>query len=212
MPSILQDNQWDCSVAVELTQWTKLFRTKLGSQMLEASDAEMVQEMLREVSNLRHTAVHRLPMTAKKISQLLASAVQFAGTLRDNLRAAQLEELQHSLDSKIKAMEMNKNVLEDAAASKLQEIQRKREELDDMEATVVQDMLRNDRNNKALIGQLLEDSTRETFGLLVMARQEDEIDGGLKGKGIENNRIEDEQGEAEGVEGKQTGDEESEET
>lgn len=164
MPSVLQQKRWDCSTAGELTQWTKLFRKGKDRPYTAALDFKN-KELLKEVSNLRHTAVHRLPTTARGVSQLLKSATVFAQYLQDGLRAAQLEELQSDVDSKIKAMELNKNVLEDTASSKLQDIQRQREELDRMEAKLIEDILREDLDNKALIGQLLEDSVRGIFRL-----------------------------------------------
>ncbi|KAH8656439.1 hypothetical protein BGZ61DRAFT_434384 [Ilyonectria robusta] len=164
MPSVLQQKRWDCSTAGELTQWTKLFRKGKGRPYTAALDFKD-KELLKEVSNLRHTAVHRLPTTARGVSQLLKSATVFAQYLQDGLRAAQLEELQSDVDSKIKAMELNKNVLEDTASSKLQDIQRQREELDRMEAKLIEEILQEDLDNKALIGQLLEDSVRGIFRL-----------------------------------------------
>jgi hypothetical protein len=89
------------------------------------------------------------------------------------LRAAQLEELQSDVDSKIKAMELNKNVLEDTASSKLQDIQRQREELDRMEAKLIEETLQQDLDNKALIGQLLEDSVRGIFRFQMDATSKD---------------------------------------
>ena len=68
----------------ELTQWTKIFRKKQGKYLhtlpteLRAKEA---QGLLAAVSNLRHTAVHRLPTTARGISQLLESTVRLAQIL-----------------------------------------------------------------------------------------------------------------------------------
>jgi len=164
IPVVLQEKGWDCPDAVELTQWTKLFRRENPRYYTPAIEFKD-KELLKMVSNLRHTAVHRLPTTARGISQLLDSAMTFAQHLHDDLRAAQLEELQSEVESKIKAMELNKNVLEDTASSKLQDIQRQREELDRMETKLVKEMLQEDVDNKTLIGQLLEDSVRDIFSL-----------------------------------------------
>ncbi len=89
--------------------------------------------------------------------------MRLAQILHDNLRATQLEEVLSEVDSKIEAMELNKNVLEDTASHKLQEIQRRREELDRLEAELIQRMLQDDLDNKALVAQLLEDSVRGIF-------------------------------------------------
>ena len=57
-------------------------------------------------------------------------------------------------------MELNKNVLEDTVSCRLREIQEKREELDRMEAEVIRKMLRDDMDNKLLIGQQLDNSVQ----------------------------------------------------
>ena len=167
MPAVLVEKEWDCPAAVELTQWTKLFRRNRGRYQLRELPpelrAEEAPELLTMISNLRHTAVHRLPTTAKGISKLLESAMRLARILGDDLRAAQLEEVWSELNSKIKAMELNKNVLEDTVSCRLQEIQRQREELDRTEKELIRGMLKDDMDNKALVGQLLEDSVRGIF-------------------------------------------------
>ncbi|KAF2187139.1 hypothetical protein K469DRAFT_749501 [Zopfia rhizophila CBS 207.26] len=84
-------------------------------------------------------------------------------TLQGTLRAAQLEELHNEIDSKTKAMELNKNVLEVGLARELQEIRRRREELDKEESRLTANMLEEDLENKLLIGSLLEESVRKIF-------------------------------------------------
>lgn len=175
MPLILQEKRWDCPAAVELTQWTKIFQTRKDKLRLHTVPTDFgtkeMKELLTTVSNLRHTAVHRLPTTARGVSQLLESAMKLAQILQDDLRAAQLEELWCDVNSQIKAMELNKNVLEDTVSGKLQDIQRKRGELDRMEVELIQGMLKDDMDNNALIGQLLGDSIRRIFG-----KREEEAD------------------------------------
>ena len=151
-------------MAVELTKWTKLFRNGKGTLTAQTISIDLASreshKMLTAVTCLRHTAVHRLPTTARGISQLLGAAVKLARTLQDDLRAAQLDELRCEIDIQIEAMELNKNVLEDTVSA---EIQRRREELERMEIELIQRMLEDDMNNKILIGRLLEDSICRIF-------------------------------------------------
>jgi hypothetical protein len=60
-------------------------------------------------------------------------------------------------------MELNKNVLEDNLSVELREIRRQREELDRREKQLISDMLNEDRENKSLIGSLLEESLQKIF-------------------------------------------------
>ncbi|KAL8407822.1 hypothetical protein RB594_006584 [Gaeumannomyces avenae] len=134
MSGLLQEKNWECPAAAELTEWTSMFlKGKSRWPGLPKELGEEGRELLLEVANIRHTAVHRLPTTAKELS------------------------------SKIKAMELNKNILEDTLASELQAIQKQRKGLDEKEARLIQAMLKDDMDNKALIGQLLEESVRKTF-------------------------------------------------
>src|SRR5436190_12429427 len=113
--------------------------------------------------SLLNTAVHRLPTSARGIGQLIQSAVKLAEAIQDPIRAAQLEELHYEIDSKIKAMELNKNVLEDGLCHQLQEIHRQREVLNKKEKDLIAGVLRDDLENKTLVGLLLEESVRNIF-------------------------------------------------
>ena len=182
MSSILKQKKWECSSAVELTKWIKIFRKKEGKVHLPPLppeiDSDTLGVILAKVSDLRHTAVHRLPTTAKGISRLLEHAVKFAQILQDTVRAAQLDDMRSALDSQIQAMELNKNALEDMATVELLEIQRQREELDRREAALIDGMLKDDLENKALVGQLLEDNARGIFhgGNNVLSRSHAKVD------------------------------------
>jgi hypothetical protein len=74
-----------------------------------------------------------------------------------------VQEIHHEINSKIKAMELNKNVLEDELNTQLREIQRQREELDRKEKDVTVTTLREDMENKTLIGLLLEEAVQKIF-------------------------------------------------
>ncbi len=107
VPSLLQERKWECAAAGELTQWTKIFRSNRAKPWASTLGTDFgsgeARGMLTAVSNLRHTAVHRLPTTARGVSQLLESAVKLMQVLEDGLRAAQLEELWSDVNSKIKS-------------------------------------------------------------------------------------------------------------
>ncbi|KAH8892394.1 hypothetical protein GQ53DRAFT_861628 [Thozetella sp. PMI_491] len=159
MPAVLERQKWDCAAAVELTQWTNVFTE---SKMTEFRTHEG-KEVLRKVSRLRHTAVHRLPTTARGVCELLEFALRLTQYLQDDVRYTQLEATCGEVSSRIKAMEMNKNVLEHDATAKLQEIQRQREALDKAEADLIQATADSDRENRQLVRRLLEESIGRIF-------------------------------------------------
>lgn len=162
---MLQDKGWDCAAAAELTKWTRILYNRSSElpQSALASSGSSLNKILMSTDTLRHSAVHRLPTTARGVSELIESALRLTETLQDYQRAAQLEELHSELNSKIQAMELNKNALEDEYAREMQEIRRQREELDKKEERLKVNMLAGDLENKLLIGLLLEDSVKRIF-------------------------------------------------
>ncbi|KAI0827492.1 hypothetical protein F5Y06DRAFT_283720 [Hypoxylon sp. FL0890] len=160
LPGVLEEREWDCASSAELTKWTRLLAKKSNKVPAEAFTLGKtpLTEVLFATNKLRHSAVHRLSTTARGIQDLIKSAVALAFTLGDHKRASQLEEMSYELDSKIKAMDLNKNALENSATAGLEEIQRQREALDKKEKEVIASMMKNDQENKALVGALLEDS------------------------------------------------------
>ncbi|KAF1979850.1 hypothetical protein BU23DRAFT_637267 [Bimuria novae-zelandiae CBS 107.79] len=154
LPSIFQNNGWDCAAAAELTKWTRVLAKHSAKlpQYVFASSGFPLNEILFSTHKLRHSAVHRLPTTARGVSQLVESALRLTETLQDHLRAAQLEELHSELDSKTKTMELNKK-----------QIRRQREELDKKDECLRANTLAGDSENKLLIGSLLEESVRKIF-------------------------------------------------
>ncbi|KZL68385.1 ubiquinol-cytochrome-c reductase cytochrome c1, partial [Colletotrichum incanum] len=180
IPDVVQQKGWDCASAVELTKWAKTFdkqMTKLPSDAI-ATTSSSITDVLYPTHELRHTAVHRLPTPARRISQMLRAALKLAEALQDLTRAAQLEELVSEVDAKIKAMELTKNALEDRALSQLEGIRRQREELDRQEKGLTEEMVKDDHDNKMLIGRLLEASVKEIFeGTKSHTLEEEETDG-----------------------------------
>lgn len=159
LPHFLEKRGWDCPAAVELTKWANFLGRHSEKLPAEAFDrATPLKTLLVKNHLLRHTAVHRLPTTARAISQLLQNAIELTSALYDHRRAAQLDTLKCELDSKIKAMELNKNVLENQTTEKLQDIRRQREELVRQERELLENMVSEDLRNKALVGTLLEQS------------------------------------------------------
>ncbi|KAL1962115.1 hypothetical protein VTN77DRAFT_582 [Rasamsonia byssochlamydoides] len=165
MPSILEEHAWDCPQAVELTKWTKVFakRAKQFPENAFKLSGPSLNEVLHATNKLRHTAVHRVPTTSRGVETLITSAMKLAEALQDPLRTAQLRELRFEVESKIKAMELNKNVLEDALSQELGVIHRQREELNRREKDSIARVLQEDRENQSLIGVLLEESVKRIF-------------------------------------------------
>ena len=165
LPAVVESNGWECPDAVELTKWTRLLirrSERLPAHALTTTD-HTLSSVLLATHRIRHTAVHRLPTTARGITELIGAAVKCAEVLQDNVRALQLEELRTEIGGKIEAMELNKNALENFAARELADIQRRREELARLERETIENMKKHDNEHKSLVGSLVEESVRRIF-------------------------------------------------
>lgn len=176
LPSILEEKGWECASSVELTKSTQLlavYSTKIPKEAFINLGATPLTQILYATNRLRHSAVHRLPNTARGIRDLCRCGYALAATLGDHARAAQLDGICNELDDKMETMKLNKNALEDAATAGLDEIKRQREELDRREKEVIARMVKEDKQNKAFMGVLLEDSVNR-----ILAERLSDIDEG----------------------------------
>ena len=175
-PNLLTNKNWDCAEAIELNKWTLTFIKRYGKLPAGAFQKpnSSIQKVLLTVNKLRHSAVHRLRISAKGIVQMVDAAVKFAETLSDSVRASQLEELYQELKGKIKSQELNKNYLETKLKGELDEIERQREELAKREREAVSRMVIEDEDNMHFIGSLLEGKLRN---ILNGGDADDGIDG-----------------------------------
>ena len=164
LPLKLQENGWDCFKAVELTNWTKTLPNWCGllpKDALDLNKRTLIKQVLFSTHNLRHSAVHRLPTSTRGICQIIKSALRLAKMLQVPLHTTQLEELHHKIEARVKCMELNKNFLEDRLNKDLQEIRRQHKELNKKEKELITLTLREDQENKSLMGVLLQESLRE---------------------------------------------------
>ena len=152
---------------MELTKWTRTLAKrcdKLPTSAIDNDSEVPLKDVFFSTNVLRHTAVHRLLITARGIHKMIQSASRLARTLGDHSRAAELENLFLEIGSRIRDMELNKNFLENRLDEQLQAISEQRAELDRMEKEAIAAMLQEDQENKLLIGSFLEDAIKITFG------------------------------------------------
>ncbi|KAF8540206.1 hypothetical protein BDD12DRAFT_880863 [Trichophaea hybrida] len=137
---------------------------KVPTSAVDNGSEAPLKEVFFSTNVLRHTAVHRLPTTARGIHKMIQSASRLAQTLGDHSRAAELENPHLEIGSRIRDMELNKNFLENRLDEQLQAISEQRAELDRKEREAIATMLQKDQENKLLIGSFLEDAVNITFG------------------------------------------------
>lgn len=167
LPHVLDSHGWDCAAAVELTKWLPVIRqhaNQIPADALTLADGSTLTQTLSATHRLRHAAVHRLPTTARELNKSIHCALALASALQDSKRAAQFDALHHEIESKIHAMELHKNALEDTLRLELEAIAARRKELELQEAACIAKMLADDRENKALIARLLAEFVPRAFG------------------------------------------------
>ncbi|KAL2845199.1 hypothetical protein BJY01DRAFT_235009 [Aspergillus pseudoustus] len=140
-PQLLVKKGWDCPEAVELTEWTKLLPQYLG----EMATTKKRSELLRLLCELRHSAVHRLRMTAAGVERLAENAQLFLEVLRDSDRLESVSRLRRELSMAIDELKRNKDFLEGRYIGELKEIQAKRAALDMWERNAKDAMINGDR-------------------------------------------------------------------
>jgi hypothetical protein len=136
---------------------------KIPAYAIDNESKTSLEDVFFSTNILRHTAVHRLPTSAKRIYKMIQFAAGLAKALGDQPRAAQLEHLHLEIESRLRDMEINKNFLENRLDEQLRAISEQRAELDRKEQEAIEAMLKDDRENKILIGSFLEASCREAF-------------------------------------------------
>jgi hypothetical protein len=95
---------------------------------------------------------------------MVHSALRLASTLGDIPKATRLESLEGEIEGRIKGMQLNKNFLENRLDEQYRAIWEQRAELDRMEEDAIATMLKEDRENRTLIGSLIESSVKTIFG------------------------------------------------
>ena len=133
---------------------------KIPAGALDKPSGEPLEDIFFATNKLRHSAVHRLPTSARGIHKLIHSVLRLAKVLGDFSRAALLEDLHLEIERRIRDMELNKNFLEERLDKQLHAIQEQRAELDRKEQEAIATMLREDQENKLLIGSFLEASIK----------------------------------------------------
>lgn len=166
LPQVLDTQGWDCAAAVELTKWSQILKQhsdKIPTDAITLANGSTLSQLLLATHRLRHAAVHRLPTTAREVNRFVQSAIKLTEALQDSKHAAQLDDLHQEIGSKINAMELSKNALEETLRLELESIASRRKELDEEEANCINKMLVDDRENKALIANLLGEFVRKVL-------------------------------------------------
>lgn len=154
----LHSKGWDCPEAVELNVWSKLLLS--NSDKLAISKVEQLGKPLDMVfdtlAQLRHTAVHRLRVSANRIEQFMIDSELLAILLEDDICAKTMCQLRRETQLTIGELQRNKDLLESTLSDELKKIDAQRTELNRLEREAVDNMVKEDKEYQGFAGANLE--------------------------------------------------------
>ncbi|KAK5077834.1 hypothetical protein LTR64_003765 [Lithohypha guttulata] len=157
MPELIKSEGWDCAEALELNIWTRKMESREDKFLAEdvAELGKPFNDLLDTVAQIRHTAVHRLRISANRIGLYLQDAESLSRLLHDRGCLQSLSRLRRETHLAIEDLKGNKDLLESQLAVKMKDITARRAELDRLEGSVVADMMREDQEYAQLVGKSL---------------------------------------------------------
>ncbi|GAP86305.1 putative ubiquinol-cytochrome-c reductase cytochrome [Rosellinia necatrix] len=176
MPDVLEKKGWGCSEAAELNLWAAEFQQRQSHFSDKVDDVgRPLPELLRSVAHIRHTAVHRICISARGLEQFLMNAESFMTLLGDTARLRVLTGIRRNVQQTIEELERNKHVLSSKLKETLRRLAAQRAELDRVEEAAILNMMREDGEYQASAGKNLEEVvTFSEVTFPVAAAKEDE--------------------------------------
>ena len=158
----VQNEGWGCAESAELNRWPQIFL--LNQDKFLPTDLQELgkpfAQVLNSITQIRHTAVHRLRISANRLEQFMIDAEAIARLLRNDNDVQRLTRLRVNTQVTIDELKRNKDLLESKLSSKLRKIASQRAELDRLEHVAIVEMLKEDNEYKLLAGANLEEAIR----------------------------------------------------
>ncbi|KAF4343960.1 hypothetical protein FBEOM_2067 [Fusarium beomiforme] len=153
-PSILRDRGWDCPELVELNDWTGILSRE--GLLKGTNTPKSLNDFLRSIANIRHTAVHRLRTNSIGLETFLADAGAFAEILsRDGAQVGVISKLRSDTGAAISELRQNKQFLQLQLERTLLDIEQQRAELDRREQEAINHMREEDKRYQEIAGERL---------------------------------------------------------
>lgn len=166
LPTVLQQARFDCPAAVELTRWIKILtkhRDKLGTTIAPGLKTPSFPTLMRSMRVLRHTIVHRIPVSAATVFQLVDSAAELAKVLQDDARAKLMRDIWEDVAVNLEETNTELEALRETVNEELEEICQAREELDRKEKDIISQALSKEAERGRERGQRLEQTVSDTI-------------------------------------------------
>ncbi|KAH6874201.1 hypothetical protein B0T10DRAFT_449413 [Thelonectria olida] len=157
MPDVLQKNRWDCPESAELNIWaTEFLQRQSEFADRKSNTGKPLEKLFHSVADVRHTAVHRIRVSARGIEQFLLDAEGLATLLEDEVCLKSLTKLRRDTQLVIGELERNKHVLSSKLGETLKRTAAQRAELDRIEEEAIAEMVKEDGEYQVFAGSNLE--------------------------------------------------------
>lgn len=164
LEGVVQSNAWTCAEAIELNRWPKILlehQNKLDQKSQECG-GNSLPDILTSIGQIRHAAVHRLPLPAKTALGLITDAEALAKILQDNASLEMISTMRQMISIATEDLEKTKNSL----ALRLGEIEKeyveKRIQLAREEAALIE-FAKKESEENSFFANVCSDDTLDTL-------------------------------------------------
>ena len=141
-----------------MNRWPRIFQTyqeELHLDSLVEEHGKSLSQLLDSITQIRHTAVHRVHRTANTIIQFIIDAESFIKLLRNDSYTTKIATIRRQTQYTIGELERNKDLLETRLAETRKQLAAKRAELERQEKEALQNTIDEDREYMKIAGATL---------------------------------------------------------
>lgn len=125
-PNLLVRKHWDCPEAGEITQWARNIAFEFRKDPINtkgARDVEVFISTLKSTDEIRHAAVHRIPVSGKDIQRLIENSKTVVGMLGDKRRKREVDSIREIMDKNIRIVLELQKEKEDKLKAELEKLE-----------------------------------------------------------------------------------------
>ncbi|KAK0302381.1 hypothetical protein LTR82_017887 [Friedmanniomyces endolithicus] len=164
MQETLQEKGWDCPESVELNIWPNELRRH--KQKLVPEDLEGIgksfDDLLDSSCHLRHTAVHRLRVTAARVEQFMSDAEVLCRLMQDEQSAETVARMRRKMQACVEEIKRNKDLLESRLKAIRKDFLWQKAVLESREQAAIAQVFSEDQECQQAVGSDLECSVKMT--------------------------------------------------
>ncbi|KAK1807667.1 hypothetical protein LTR12_017985 [Friedmanniomyces endolithicus] len=164
MQETLQEKGWDCPESVELNTWSNELRRH--KQKFVPEDLEGIgksfDDLLDSSCHLRHTAVHRLRVTAARVEQFMSDAEVLCRLMQDEQSAETVARMRCKMQACVEEIKRNKDLLESRLKAIRKDFLWQKAVLESREQAAIAQVFSEDQECQQAVGSDLECSVKMT--------------------------------------------------